>query len=147
MKTIKLFALLLFCYLCSCSIPETIKRLNKKVYQMMAKNCSQPKNYFLDIIHSKGHADWYIEAREAKKHNLEGIDHWNQGHYDVALKHFNKASQSDPSSGEVHFNEAISYDKVGQHGVATKHFKVALKKAGGNEKILKSPILHGHIGM
>ena len=84
---------------------------------------------------------------EAKKHNLEGIDHWNQGHYDVALKHFNMASKIDGSSGEVHFNEAISYDKVGQHGVATKHFKVALKKAGGNEKILKSPILHGHIGM
>ena len=49
---------------------EETERLNKKVYQMMAKNCSQPKNYFLDIIHSKGHADWYIEAREAKKHNL-----------------------------------------------------------------------------
>ena len=49
---------------------EETERLNKKVYQMMAKNCGQPKNYFLDIIHSKGHADWYIEAREAKKHNL-----------------------------------------------------------------------------
>ena len=84
---------------------------------------------------------------EAKKHNAEGIDHWNQGHYDVALKHFNMASKIDGSSGEVHFNEAISYDKVGQHGVATKHFKVALKKAGGNKKILDSPILHGHIGM
>ena len=84
---------------------------------------------------------------EANKHNEEGIDHWNQGHHDVALKHFNMASKIDGSSGEVHFNEAISYDKVGQHGVATKHFKVALKKAGGNKKILDSPILHGHIGM
>ena len=84
---------------------------------------------------------------EANMHNVEGIDHWNQGHYDVALKHFNTASKIDGSSGEVHFNEAISYDKVGQHGVATKHFKVALKKAGGNKKILDSPILHGHIGM
>ena len=49
---------------------EETERLNKKVYQMMAANCGQPKNYFLDIIHSKGHADWYIVAREAKKHNL-----------------------------------------------------------------------------
>ena len=32
---------------------------------------------------------------EAKKHNAEGIDHWNQGHYDVALKHFNMASKTD----------------------------------------------------
>jgi len=49
---------------------EETERLNKKVYQMMAKNCGHPKNYFLDIIHSKGHADWYVDAREAKKHNL-----------------------------------------------------------------------------
>ena len=84
---------------------------------------------------------------EAKKHNLEGIDHWQQGHYDVALKHFNMASKIDGSSGEVHFNEAICYDKVGKHGVATKHFGVALKKAGGNPQVLNSPILKGHLGM
>ena len=30
---------------------------------------------------------------EAKKHNVEGIDHWQQGHYDVALKHFSAASK------------------------------------------------------
>jgi Flp pilus assembly protein TadD len=87
------------------------------------------------------------EDDKAKKHNLEGIDHWQQGHYDVALKHFNMASEIDGSSGEVHFNEAISYDKVGKHGVATKHFGVALKKAGGNPQILNSPILKGHLGM
>jgi Flp pilus assembly protein TadD len=84
---------------------------------------------------------------EAKKHNVEGIDHWQQGHYDVALKHFSAASKADGSSGEIHFNEAISYDKVGKHGVATKHFGVALKKAGGNPQVLNSPILKGHLGM
>ena len=84
---------------------------------------------------------------EAVSHNKEGIDHWNQGHYDVALKHFNMASKIDGSSGEIHFNEAICYDKIGQHGVATKHFGVALKKAGGNTKLLNSPILKGHLGM
>jgi len=84
---------------------------------------------------------------EAVSHNKEGIASWNKKDYKGALMHFNMASKIDGSSGEVHFNEAISYDKVGQHGVATKHFKVALKKAGGNKKILDSPILHGHIGM
>ncbi len=83
---------------------------------------------------------------EANKHNKEGIKHWNQGHYDVALKHFQEASGIDASSGEVHFNEAIANDKVGKHGDATMHFKAAFKRAGGNKKILKSPILHGHIG-
>ena len=45
-------------------------RLNKKVYQMMAQNCGKRKNYFLDIIHEKGHADWFLEGDEAVKHNL-----------------------------------------------------------------------------
>ncbi len=84
---------------------------------------------------------------EAVSHNKEGIDHWNQGHYDVALKHFSVASKIDGSSGEVHFNEAICYDKLGKHGVATKHFGVAHKRAGGNKKLLNSPILKGHLGM
>ena len=82
---------------------------------------------------------------EANKHNVEGIDHWNQEHYDVALEHFNMASKIDGSSGEVHFNEAISYDKVNQHEVATKHFKVAQEKANGNTLILESKILLAHI--
>jgi len=84
---------------------------------------------------------------EASMHNKEGIKHWGMGHYDEALKHFKEASAIDGSSGEIHFNEAISYDKLGQHGVATNHFGVAKKKAGGNQKILKSPILNGHLGM
>ena len=45
-------------------------RLNEKVYKMMARNCGKHDNYFLDIVHQKGHADWYLEADEAKKHNL-----------------------------------------------------------------------------
>tara|TARA_B100000131_G_scaffold308907_1_gene338777 strand:+ start:327 stop:932 length:606 start_codon:yes stop_codon:yes gene_type:complete len=56
------------------SADET-ERLNKKVYQMMAKNCGQRKNYFLDIIHEKGHADWFLELPEAKKHNLVNHGH------------------------------------------------------------------------
>ena len=82
---------------------------------------------------------------EANKHNEEGIDHWNQGHHDVALKHFNMASKIDGSSGEVHFNEAIAYDKVDQHGEATKHFKVAQQNANGNTLILESKILLAHV--
>jgi len=49
---------------------EETERLNQKVYQMMAKNCGHTKNYFLDTIHEKGHADWFLEPKEAKKHNL-----------------------------------------------------------------------------
>lgn len=46
------------------------ERLNQKVYQMMASNCGKPSDYFLNMIHDKGHADWFLSADEAKKHNL-----------------------------------------------------------------------------
>ena len=69
-------------------------------------------------------------------------------HFDEALKHFKEASKIDGSSGEIHFNEAISYDKLGKHGIATKHFGVAKKKAAGKnkKKLLESKILNGHLG-
>ena len=54
---------------------EETSRLNKKVYQMMAKNCGQRENYFLDIIHEKGHADWFMDVDEARKHNLANFGH------------------------------------------------------------------------
>jgi ATP-dependent Clp protease protease subunit len=45
-------------------------RLNKKLYTMMARNCGKPDSYFLDLIHDKGHADWFLESEEAKEHNI-----------------------------------------------------------------------------
>lgn len=84
--------------------------------------------------------------KSAKMHNQEGIKHWNEGHYDVALKHFKESAAIDASNGEIHFNEAICLDKMGQHGKATMHFKAAKKRAGGNQAIVNSPILNAHIG-
>ena len=83
---------------------------------------------------------------DAVKHNKEGIAHWNEGHYDVALKHFQAAAKADSSLGEIHFNEAICLDKMGSHGEATMHFKAAKKNAHGNKAILESNILNAHIG-
>ncbi len=45
-------------------------RLNTYIFSLLAKACGKPKDYFLDLIHEKGHADWFITAKEAKKHNL-----------------------------------------------------------------------------
>ncbi|MCZ6513051.1 MAG: hypothetical protein O6857_03905 [Nitrospinae bacterium] len=82
----------------------------------------------------------------AVKHNKEGIDHRGQGHYDVALKHFQAASKANSTIAQTHFNEAICLDKLGRHGEATMHFKAAKKHAGGNKAVLDSPILNGHLG-
>lgn len=46
------------------------ERLNRKVYEMMARNCGKPADYFLKMVHERGHADWYLDGAEAKSHNL-----------------------------------------------------------------------------
>ena len=46
------------------------ERLNDLGYEILAKNCGKPKDYFKNIVHEKGHADWFIDANEALKHNL-----------------------------------------------------------------------------
>jgi len=80
----------------------------------------------------------------AYKHNEEGISHYKQGHYDIALKHFQMASKVDSSVGESHYNEALCLDKLGRHGEVTNHFYAARKYAKGNSAILGSKILNAH---
>jgi ATP-dependent Clp protease protease subunit len=46
------------------------ERLNQKAYMMMAGNCGKEPSYFLDIIHEKGHADWFLDADETVKHGI-----------------------------------------------------------------------------
>ncbi len=82
----------------------------------------------------------------ADMHNKAGIKHWGMGHAEEALKHFKEASAEDSSIAEIHFNEAVALDKMGDHGAATLHFKKAKELAKGNKKILSSPILNGHLG-
>jgi len=81
---------------------------------------------------------------EANTHNEEGISHYKEGHFDIALKHFREARKIQSEIGEIHFNEALALDKLGDHGDAAKHFKVAEENANGNTLILESKILLAH---
>tara|TARA_B100000900_G_scaffold414585_1_gene441655 strand:- start:8240 stop:8842 length:603 start_codon:yes stop_codon:yes gene_type:complete len=47
-----------------------VERLNKKVYTMMARNCGQSDDFFIEEVHKRGRADWYLDAKEAKKVKL-----------------------------------------------------------------------------
>ena len=51
------------------SADET-ERLNQKVYTMMARNCGKKDDYFLKLVHKKGHADWFLDSAACKKHGL-----------------------------------------------------------------------------
>ena len=82
---------------------------------------------------------------EANTHNEEGILHYKEGHFDIALKHFREAGKTQSEIGEIHFNEALALDKLGDHGGASEHFKMAQENADGNALILESKILLAHI--
>ena len=47
-----------------------LERLNVLIFKMLAKSCGQKDDYFLNLIHEKGHADWYLTTKEAKKHKI-----------------------------------------------------------------------------
>ncbi len=49
---------------------KEVERLNQRVYQMMAANCGKDPNYFLDMVHEKSHADWYLTPEEAVQHGI-----------------------------------------------------------------------------
>lgn len=49
---------------------KELERLNQAVFKMMAKNCDRKQSYFLDLLHKKGHSEWFLSAKEAKKHGL-----------------------------------------------------------------------------
>lgn len=48
-------------------------RLNEQLFRLMAQNTGHDDNFFLDLIHQKGHADWFLTANECK--NLNIVNH------------------------------------------------------------------------
>ena len=46
------------------------ERLDEKIFTMMARNCGKKDDYFKKKVFSKKHADWFMDAKEAKKHGM-----------------------------------------------------------------------------
>ena len=88
-------------------------------------------------------------AADSKAHaaNNEGIEHYNQEHWDVALGHFMKAVEADPASAEAHYNLALALDKTDKHKEAAMEFKKAQDLGKDNPEIQNSKILLGHVKM
>jgi Flp pilus assembly protein TadD len=83
----------------------------------------------------------------ARSDNDEGVGHYQQGHWDVAMGHFQKAVKADPGSAVVHYNIALTLDKMGKHDEATQSFKKALELAQNDPAIKDSEILKKHLAM
>ncbi len=65
---------------------EETDRLNQIVYKMMAQNCGHEDEYFLEKVHERGHADWFLDAEQAKKHNLANHLRIPTMHIDVSVR-------------------------------------------------------------
>ncbi len=46
------------------------ERLDEKIYTMMARNCGKKDDYFKKKVFNKKHADWFLDAEEAKRHGM-----------------------------------------------------------------------------
>lgn len=90
-----------------------------------------------------------MTAADSKAHaaNNEGIEHYNQEHWDVAVGHFQKAVEADPNSAEAHYNLALALDKSDKHKEAAMEFKKAQDLGKDNPDIQNSKILLGHVKM
>jgi Flp pilus assembly protein TadD len=85
-------------------------------------------------------------SSSARMENDEGTGHYQQGHWDVAMEHYRKAVKADPNSAVVHYNVALTLDKMGKHEDATASFKKALELAPNDPSIKDSEILKKHVG-
>jgi Tfp pilus assembly protein PilF len=83
----------------------------------------------------------------ARMENDEGVGHYQQGHWDVAMEHYQKALKADPNSAVAHYNVALTFDKMGKHEDATASFKKALELAPNDPAIKESEILKKHVSM
>lgn len=60
------------------------ERLNNFLNKKMATNCGKEPEYFSKLIHERGRADWFLDAEEAKSHNI--VNHIRIPSFKVKLK-------------------------------------------------------------
>jgi len=82
----------------------------------------------------------------ARMDNDEGVGHYQQGHWDVAMGHFQKAVKADPNSAAAQYNVGLTLDKMDKHDEATSAFKKALELAPNEPAVKDSEILKKHMG-
>ena len=49
---------------------KELDRLNILIFKLIADNCGVTGDYYSKLLHDKGHAEWYLTAKDAKKHKL-----------------------------------------------------------------------------
>jgi Tfp pilus assembly protein PilF len=81
----------------------------------------------------------------AATYNRQGMERYQQGQWQSAKENFEEAIRADPDEAELHYNLALSLDRLGDHAGATVHFKAAAKLAPTNTAITQSDAYLSHV--
>jgi ATP-dependent Clp endopeptidase proteolytic subunit ClpP len=65
---------------------KQMDRLNKQIFRIMSKNCNKDKDYFLNKMDEKKHAEWYLNPQEAKKEGIINSISVPDIEYEISLK-------------------------------------------------------------
>ncbi len=84
---------------------------------------------------------------EAAELNLQGIDQYHVGEWEMAFQFFQSAIQVNPDLVEAHFNAALALHQLSRHEEATEHFKQAGKLNPQNDSIINSALYRNHLGL
>ena len=49
---------------------QHLEDMNKRLFKKMAKQIGHPPDYILNLIREHSHVDWFLSAKEAKRHNI-----------------------------------------------------------------------------
>lgn len=63
---------------------DELIRLNKRILEILSKNCGHQKDYFFKIMSDKKNIDWFIQPKDALKHNI--INHIKLPEFSIQVK-------------------------------------------------------------
>lgn len=62
---------------------EELMRVNKKLLEVLSKNCGHPKDYFHSLMLQNKNTDWFLQPKEAIKHNI--VNHIKIPQYNIKV--------------------------------------------------------------
>lgn len=62
---------------------KNLDEMNQKIYKRMSLHLGHKVNYFGDLIKEHNHVDWYLAAKDAKKHNI--ANHLRIPNYNIEI--------------------------------------------------------------
>ena len=103
-------------------IPACLKR---PVLDYLRKHHGIATNNIYNDIH--GFIKYQDLHQSAYVEFVKGLQHYSNGNYQEAVRHYNEAERRNPQLSEVYNNRGVIHDKLGSYGSAIKDFDSAIE--------------------